>query len=194
MTGIKLIAGLGNPGAKYCRQRHNVGFWFVDALAHGAGMHWRAQPRLHGEVGQVSLDGHDVRLLKPSTFMNHSGRALAATLAYFRIPPEQCLVVHDDMDLDAGTVRLKFGGGHGGHNGLRDIIKALDTRAFHRVRLGIGHPSDRSRVLDWVLSPPSAGDENLILDGMARVDHVLPLVLAGDFNEAMKRLHTRTTP
>lgn len=191
MAGLKLIAGLGNPGAKYLWHRHNVGFWFVDALAQASTVPWRAESRLHGELTQFEVAGRSMRLLKPTTYVNHSGRSLAAVLNYFRIAPEECLVVHDDMDLPAGTARLKLDGGHGGHNGLRDIIKALDTRRFHRLRLGIGHPVGRGDVLSWVLGRPSADDEGAILDAMSDARQVLPMAVEGRFEEAMHALHTR---
>lgn len=190
MPGLKLIAGLGNPGPEYLRHRHNAGFWFVDMLAGEAGAAFRPDSRLAGELAQTTVAGSSIRLFKPATFMNHSGRALAAVLGYFRIEPEACLIVHDDLDLPPGTARLKFDGGHGGQNGLRDIIKALGTGGFHRLRFGIGHPADRSQVTPWVLGRPSAADEDAILGAMARARQVLPLVLEGNFNEAMKRLHT----
>ncbi len=194
MAALKLIAGLGNPGAEYLRTRHNVGFWFVDALAQSAATEFRADSKLHGELCPVDIDHRAVRLFKPLTFMNHSGRALAAVAGYFRIEPDECLIVHDDLDLAPGDVRLKFDGGHGGQNGLRDIIKALGTSGFHRLRIGIGHPGIRDQVTPWVLGRPSAADEDVILDSMARAREVLPLALAGQFNEAMKRLHTARDP
>lgn len=194
MTALKLIVGLGNPGAEYLCHRHNVGFWFVDALAKSAGESWRSQRKLHGQLGQADVDGRPIRLFKPSTYMNHSGRALAAIVRYYDIDPAECLIVHDDLDLAPGDVRLKFDGGHGGQNGLRDIAKALDTRQFHRLRIGIGHPGHRDRVTPWVLGRPSASDEGAILDAMGRAREVLPLAVAGRVGEAMKRLHTRAQP
>ncbi len=191
MAGLRLIAGLGNPGAEYLQARHNVGFWFVDALARAAGAQFRADSKLHGELCIVDIGHTQVRLFKPTTFMNHSGRALAAILGYFRAEPDECLIVHDDLDLAPGDVRLKFDGGHGGQNGLRDIIKALGVSGFHRLRLGIGHPGDRSQVTPWVLGRPSSSDEDAILNAMTRAYEVLPLAVAGQFSEAMKQLHTK---
>lgn len=191
MADLRLIVGLGNPGAEYIQNRHNVGFWFVDALARAAGAQFRADSKLHGELCVVDIGRTQVRLFKPTTFMNHSGRALAAVLGYFRIEPYECLIVHDDLDLVPGDVRLKLDGGHGGQNGLRDIIKALGSNGFHRLRLGIGHPGDRSQVTSWVLGRPSSSDENAILNAMTRGYEVLPMAVAGQFNEAMKRLHTK---
>lgn len=191
MTGLRLIVGLGNPGADYLRTRHNAGFWFADALAQGAGAAFRSSGRLHGEACQVRVGDNPVWLLKPSTFMNKSGIAVASALGYYKIEPEQCLVVHDDLDLPPGVARLKFDGGHGGQNGLRDILRHLGHGRFHRLRIGIGHPGHRDAVLSWVLGRPSARDEDAIVDAVARGLDVLPLAVAGDFNEAMKRLHTR---
>jgi len=190
MTGLHLIVGLGNPGAEYLRTRHNAGFWFVDALAQRESIIWRRSARLHGESGEVHFDGERVRVLKPTTFMNHSGTAVVAALNYWKIPPERMLVVHDDLDLPAGTARLKFDGGHGGQNGLRDVIAQLGHARFHRLRLGIGHPGNRDRVLPWVLGRPSAGDEQAMIEAIAAALEILPLAVAGKFEEAMKRLHT----
>ena len=190
MAGLRLIVGLGNPGAEYLRTRHNAGFWFVDALAQDAGERFGFNGKLHGESCRVSIGGEPVWLLKPSTFMNKSGMAVVSALNYFKIAAEECLVVHDDLDLEPGTVRLKFDGGHGGQNGLRDIKNHLGHGKFHRLRIGIGHPGHRDRVTPWVLGRPSVQDEDAIVDGIARALDVLPIAVAGRFEEAMKRLHT----
>lgn len=190
MPGIRLIAGLGNPGPEYLRNRHNAGFCFADVLASGARERFGFENRLHGETCRVRIGAEDVRVLKPATFMNKSGVAVVAALNYWKIAPNELLVVHDDLDLPPGTARLKFDGGHGGQNGLRDIIAQLGHGRFHRLRLGIGHPGDRNRVTSWVLGNPSAADEDLMIDAITRSLNVLPLAVAGDFNEAMKRLHT----
>lgn len=190
MAGLRLIVGLGNPGAEYLRTRHNAGFWLVDALAQGQGERFGFDGKLHGESCRVRIGGEPVWLLKPSTFMNKSGIAVATALRYYKIEADQCLVAHDDLDLPPGAVRLKFDGGHGGQNGLRDTFAHLGHGAFHRLRIGIGHPGDRNRVTPWVLGRPSAQDEEAMLDGIARALDALPLAVAGDFNEAMKRLHT----
>ncbi len=190
MHGIELIVGLGNPGAEYLRTRHNIGFWLVDALAHAEGACFVAERKRHGETCQVRIDGHEIRLLKPMTYMNHSGRALLATLNYWKYDLADCLVVHDDLDLSPGVARLKFDGGHGGQNGLRDIIQQVGGRGFHRLRLGIGHPGLRDQVTPWVLGRPSSADEEAMLDALGRALDVLPLVVEGAFNQAMKQLHT----
>ncbi|MGH8297534.1 MAG: aminoacyl-tRNA hydrolase, partial [Steroidobacteraceae bacterium] len=179
--GIRLIAGLGNPGAEYLRNRHNAGFWFVDALASGAGERFARENRVHAESCRVTVGGEPVRVVKPRTFMNESGRAVVAALNYWKVAPEELLVVHDDLDLPPGTARLKFDGGHGGQNGMRDILAQLGHGRFHRLRIGIGHPGDRNRVLSWVLGNPSSVDEDAMLEAIARALDVLPLAVAGDF-------------
>ena len=190
MPGIRLIAGLGNPGPEYLRNRHNAGFWFADVLATGAGQRFGFENRLHAEACRVPVGGEQVRVIKPHTFMNESGRAVVAALNYWKLAPEELLVVHDDLDLPPGTARLKFDGGHGGQNGIRDIIAQLGHGKFHRLRIGIGHPGDRNRVTPWVLGNPSAADEDAMLDAITRALDVLPLIVVGGFNEATKRLHT----
>lgn len=191
MPALELIVGLGNPGPEHLRDRHNVGFWFADALAQRAEANFAFDAKLHGDCCQVQVDGERVRLLKPATFMNRSGQSVAAALRYYRIEPEQCLVVHDDLDLAPGTTRLKFDGGHGGQNGLRDIFAHLGHGRFHRLRIGIGHPGHKDRVTPWVLGRPSAQDEQALLDAISSGLDLLPLLMAGEFNEAMKRLHTK---
>ncbi len=190
MAGLRLVVGLGNPGAEYLRTRHNAGFWFVDALAAGQGERWGFDGKLHGETCKVRIDGQPVWLLKPATFMNKSGIAVASALRYYKIDPDECLVAHDELDLGAGTVRMKFDGGHGGQNGLRDIVAHLGHGRFHRLRIGIGHPGHRDKVTPWVLGRPSAQDEDAITDGIARALDVLPLAVVGQFEKAMQRLHT----
>lgn len=194
MAGIRLIAGLGNPGAEYVRNRHNAGFCFADVLATGAGVRFTREKRLFAEACQVDVGGTPVRVIKPDTFMNESGRAIVAALNYWKFTPDELLVVHDDMDLEPGTARLKFDGGHGGQNGIRDIMAQLGHGRFHRLRLGIGHPANRSRVIDWVLSRPSAADEEALLDAVARAADQLPLLVDGNIGEATKRLNTKRDP
>ena len=190
MTALRLIVGLGNPGAEYLRTRHNVGFWFVDALAERESARFGFDNKLHAESTRVRLGDEQIWLLKPTTFMNKSGLAVSAALRYYKIEPEQMLVVHDDLDLPPGVARLKFDGGHGGQNGLRDIVAHLGHGKFHRLRIGIGHPGHKDRVTPWVLGRAGARDEEAIIDSLIAAQAVLPLALAGDFNEAMKRLHT----
>jgi len=190
MTGLKLIVGLGNPGAEHARTRHNAGFHFVEALAEKAGARWSVDAKLFGETCKVEIGGQSVWLLKPATFMNLSGKSITAAQRFWKIEPEQTLVAHDELDLPVGAARLKFDGGHGGQNGLRDSIRLLGHGRFHRLRLGIGHPGSREKVVGWVLSRPSADDQVLLDRAIDAAIDVMPLAVAGDFNEAMKRLHT----
>jgi len=190
MAGLRLIVGLGNPGAEHERQRHNAGFWFVDALAVREGVRFGMESKLRAEAANAVVDGHPLHLLKPVTFMNASGAAVGAALRYWKIEPEQMLVVHDALDLPPGTARLKFDGGHGGQNGLRDLFAHIGHGRFHRLRIGIGHPGHRDRVTGWVLGRPSAVDEAAIVDAIGRSLDVLPLAVAGRFEDAMKKLHT----
>ena len=190
MTGLRLIVGLGNPGAEHARTRHNAGFHFVEALAERAGARWALEGKLFGEVAKVDIGGQPVWLLKPATFMNLSGKSVAAALRYWKIEPEEALLAHDELDLAPGAARLKFDGGHGGQNGLRDTIQHLGHGRFHRLRIGIGHPGHKDRVTGWVLGRPGKDDAVLIDRAIDDALAVMPLVAAGDVNEAMKRLHT----
>ena len=190
MAGLRLIVGLGNPGPEHARTRHNAGFWFVDALAAKAGARWGLDTKLHGETAKCQLAGQTVWLLKPATFMNLSGRSVAGALRYWKIEPEESLIAHDELDLAPGTARLKFDGGHGGQNGLRDTIQHLGHGGFHRLRVGIGHPGHKDGVTPWVLGRPCRDDEAAILRAVDEAIQVLPLAVAGEFNEAMKQLHT----
>jgi PTH1 family peptidyl-tRNA hydrolase len=190
MAGLRLIVGLGNPGTEHFRTRHNAGFWFIDALAQREHARFGAETKLHSETAKIVLEGTPLLLLKPATFMNKSGIAIASALRYWKIEPEEMLVAHDDLDLPPGTARLKFDGGHGGQNGLRDIFAHLGHGKFHRMRLGIGHPGHKDRVTPWVLGRPSVADAEAIIGAVGAALDVLPLAVAGEFNEAMKRLHT----
>jgi PTH1 family peptidyl-tRNA hydrolase len=192
MAGLRLIVGLGNPGAEHLRTRHNAGFWFVDALARQTDGRFGNDSKLSGETAKIRYADRPLWLLKPTTYMNASGRSIAAALRYWKIEPEEMLVAHDDLDLPPGTVRLKFDGGHGGQNGLRDIFQHVGHGRFHRLRIGIGHPGPghRDRVTPWVLGRPSAADENAILDAIGRAFEVLPLAVEGEFEKAMLQLHT----
>ncbi len=190
MSGLRLIVGLGNPGAEHLRTRHNAGFWLVDALAQREGARFGVESKLRGETAKISLAGGSVWLLKPTTYMNASGASVGAALRYWKIAPEEMLVVHDDLDLPPGVARLKFDGGHGGQNGLRDLFAHVGHGKFHRLRLGIGHPGHKDRVHGWVLGRPSAADEGAMLEAIGRSLDVLPLAAAGQFEAAMKQLHT----
>lgn len=188
-TAIQLVVGLGNPGPGHAGDRHNVGFWLVDALARALGAAWRAEARFKGELARADSG---LRLLKPMTFMNLSGESVAACAAYFRVPPAAIVVVHDELDLPAGAVRLKRGGGNGGHNGLRSIDKLLGSTDYVRLRLGIGRPGGAGDVTGHVLSTPPAAERQLL---EASIDFVLDhvdCVLEGDLARAMNILNRRT--
>ena len=191
MDGLRLIIGLGNPGPEHARTRHNAGFWFVDALAGKTGARFGVEPKLFGVTAKADIAGRPLWLLKPATYMNLSGKSVTAALRFWKIEPEECLVVHDELDLVPGIVRFKFDGGHGGQNGVRDIMRLLGHGRFHRLRVGIGHPGDKDKVTPWVLKGgPGKDDEILIGRAIDEALDVLPLAVTGDFNEAMKRLHT----
>lgn len=187
---IRLIVGLGNPGANYHSTRHNAGFWLVDELARDHSIALRNETRFHGETGKINVVRKDVHLLKPTTFMNRSGQAVAALSKYFKITPEQILVMHDELDLEPGDNRLKKSGGHGGHNGLRDIINHIG-KDFFRLRIGIGHPGDRNQVVNYVLKNPSRDDLHKIEDANRDSINIMPTLLAGHFEKAMQELHTK---
>ena len=190
MTAIQLVAGLGNPGAKYEQTRHNAGFWFVDEVARQCGTPFGSESKYKSEVARCSMAGKDFRLQKPMDFMNCSGMPVAALAGFYRIPRSGILVVHDDLDLPVGTVKLKKDGGHGGHNGLRDLIPHLGGKDFLRLRIGIGHPGHRDDVVGYVLKAPSRDDRAAIEQAINEAVKVLPEIIAGDIEAAMKELHT----
>tara|TARA_B110000914_G_scaffold160281_1_gene141047 strand:- start:1648 stop:2241 length:594 start_codon:yes stop_codon:yes gene_type:complete len=189
-VAIKLIVGLGNPGKDYQAHRHNAGFWFVEALVHQLGASFNKQPKFFGETSEALLANTKVRFLKPQTFMNCSGQAIQALANYFNIKIEEILVVHDELDLNPGITKLKKGGGHGGHNGLRDTIKALDSKEFYRLRVGVGHPGSKNEVVNFVLNKPSTKELTLIENSMDDAIKVMGQIVEGKFDEAMKLLHT----
>ena len=193
MAALRLIAGLGNPGLAHARQRHNAGFWWADALAQKHGATFLAEPKLFGSATKVEVERNAVWLLKPSTFMNRSAQSVLAALRFWKFEPEEMLVVHDDLDLPPGTARLKFDGGHGGQNGLRDLLEQLGHGRFHRLRIGIGHPGQKDKVTSWVLGRASTDDEVDILRSIDSALAVLPLLVKGELSEAMKRLHTKAS-
>ena len=190
MAGLRLIVGLGNPGPEHARTRHNAGFWFIDALAEQAGARFGLDSKLFGEIAKVDIAGRDVWLLRPATFMNLSGKSITAALRYWKIEPEEMLVAHDELDMPPGVARLKFDGGHGGQNGLRDTMRLLGHGKFHRLRVGIGHPGHKDKVTPWVLGKPGRDDEAAILRAIDDAAGVLPLAVQGNFPDAMTRLHT----
>jgi peptidyl-tRNA hydrolase, PTH1 family len=187
---VQLIVGLGNPGAQYVRTRHNAGFWFVDALAEQTQASFKTDRRYQCELAQAAIKGATIPLLKPTTFMNLSGAAVATYANYFRIPVDEILVVHDELDLAPGVVRLKRGGGHGGHNGLRDITAHLGAD-FIRLRLGIGHPGTSSEVVNYVLNSPPPSERTAIEEAIARGIEILPEIVAGKLAHVMNQLNRR---
>ncbi len=191
MTGIKLIAGLGNPGQQYRFTRHNAGAMLVERLAEACHTTLREDPKVFGLSARIDVDGRDIRLLFPSTYMNRSGQSVSAMATYYKLAPQEILLAYDDLDLPPGSARLKFGGGHGGHNGIRDSIKALGTADFHRLRLGIGHPGQASEVVNYVLSEPSRTDAELLQQAIEKSARIIPLLAAGEFQRAMNLLHTQ---
>jgi PTH1 family peptidyl-tRNA hydrolase len=188
--GIRLVVGLGNPGEQYEATRHNVGFWLVDGIALASREQFRAEPKFHGQLCRVTVGGSDLRLLKPSTYMNRSGQSVAAVARYYSIPPEQILIAHDELDLPVGQLRLKQGGGHAGHNGLRDTIAALGSREFWRLRIGIAHPGDRTLVTGYVLGRPSRADADQITAVLQDAERALDDLVGGRFQLVMNRLHS----
>jgi PTH1 family peptidyl-tRNA hydrolase len=191
MTSIKLVVGLGNPGAEHEDNRHNVGFWFVERLSAQLRVDLRAERKFHGQVGRTTQHGTELWLLKPSTYMNRSGLAVVALSLYYRILPSEILVVYDELDLPPGTARLKQAGGAGGHNGIKDIMAHLSTADFWRLRIGIGHPGDKNLVSDYVLHAPSKADRELIDATVERALAVFARIQKGEVAAAMLQLHTK---
>jgi PTH1 family peptidyl-tRNA hydrolase len=187
---IQLIVGLANPGPKYALTRHNAGSWLVEALADRQGVTLTEATKFFGCIGCTELHGRTTRLFIPTTFINHSGRAVAAVANFYKIPPAAILVVHDELDIEPGTARLKRGGGHGGHNGLRDIIASLGSKQFCRLRIGIGHPGSADQVTPYVLGKASEHDQQQITKAIDEALNVLPEVMAGDWERAMNYLHS----
>jgi PTH1 family peptidyl-tRNA hydrolase len=186
-----LIAGLGNPGPQYEQTRHNVGFWWLDQLAHDMTATFAVDNKYHGQLAQCQSSQNKLFLLKPLLFMNRSGQSVAALANFYKIPPSNILIIHDELDLPTGIARLKRGGGHGGHNGLRDIIASTGSKDFLRCRLGIDHPGNSRQVADYVLSKPSQPDRQNIVSAIDNSLHVLPDILSGDLEKAMHWLHSQ---
>jgi peptidyl-tRNA hydrolase, PTH1 family len=187
---IKLFVGLGNPGDKYIATRHNAGFWWVDLVAAQTNSTLAVDAKMFGIVGKLSPN-NDIWLLKPTTFMNASGKAVAALANYYKITPEEILVIHDELDLPAGQSKLKFSGGHGGHNGLRDIHAALGTNNYWRLRIGIGHPGEKNEVVNYVLKAPSKDEQTAIDVSIYDSSKVVEQLIKGEFEQAMLKLHTK---
>jgi PTH1 family peptidyl-tRNA hydrolase len=190
VTPIRLLVGLGNPGSKYASTRHNVGAWLVEELVRQHHTNLREDNKFHGSIGNIKINGQDCWLLIPSTYMNLSGTAVQAMANYYKIKPEEIVVAHDELDFAAGQVRFKQHGGHGGHNGLRDIIAKIHSPAFHRIRLGIDHPGDRNEVTDYVLKPPRLEEHTAIMAAIHSALAVLPTFIAGDHQKAIRELHS----
>lgn len=186
---IKLIIGLRNPGSAYEHTRHNAGGWFVETLTQRHNGSFKVEKKLHGEVASFTINNVTCKTLLPLTFMNHSGLATREIAQFYRINPDEILVVHDELDLAPGRIKIKTGGGHGGHNGLRDIIAQLGSSEFHRLRVGIGHPGHKDLVLNFVLGKPSPQDRQLMFDAIDRGVAVIPTLLTGNIAGAMNLLN-----
>ena len=191
---IKLLVGLGNPGPEYEDTRHNAGFWFIDAVARVLKVSLQPERSYHGLVARASVQGQNIWLLEPQTFMNVSGKSVAALARFFKIPPEEILVAHDELDIAPGEARLKKGGSHAGHNGLRDIHAQLGSADYWRLRIGVGHPGHKAEVISWVLKKPMAEDRQAIDASIERAVGALPSLLAGEMDKAMVRIHTSKPP
>jgi len=190
-TPVELIVGLGNPGSNYDRTRHNAGADLVLELAKSYQVAMKHESKFFGDTAKINIDGRDVRLLIPTTFMNRSGQSVAALARFYQVPVEAILVVHDELDIAPGSARFKKGGGHGGHNGLRDIVQSLgNNKSFARLRIGIGHPGDARQVADYVLKKASPSDQQLISNSIDDALRSLPLAIAGQWERAMTVLHT----
>lgn len=187
-TSISLIVGLGNPGTEYAQTRHNAGFWYIEAIAQRFNIILKAESRFSGLVGRGLIDGHDVRLLLPTTFMNLSGRSVAPLAKFFQIAPTNILIAHDDLDLPSGCIRLKTGGGHGGHNGLRDIVPQIGND-FHRLRIGIGHPGHKDKVHGHVLGRAPKAEQDLLDQALDEALRLTPMIVQGDIARAMSQLN-----
>jgi peptidyl-tRNA hydrolase, PTH1 family len=192
MESIRLLVGLGNHGPEYERTRHNAGYWWVDAIVHARKARFAKESKFHGWVAKVNEGEREFKVLKPATYMNESGRSVGAFLRFFQIEPGEMLVIHDELDLPPGVVKLKKGGGTGGHNGLNSIFEHLGTKDFWRLRVGIGHPGDKDLVADYVLDKPRRIESDLIEPAFERSLDLLPRIATGRMNDAMTWLHTIT--
>ncbi|ODS22950.1 aminoacyl-tRNA hydrolase [Candidatus Endobugula sertula] len=192
-TRVELIVGLGNPGSEYDRTRHNAGADFVAHLSQQYSEPLTADSKFFGLAGRIIINNRNIRLLIPTTFMNLSGKAVTAIAQFYKIPHDAILIAHDELDIPPENARLKIGGGHGGHNGLRDIIKCLGNSDFSRLRIGIGHPGNTRQVSDYVLKKASAKEQQLIDNSLYEATRVLPMLTNGQWNDAMKELHTKVS-
>lgn len=191
MTPLKLIVGLGNIGIEYTDTRHNAGFWFVDELAHQHKAVFKTEKKFFCDIAKVVMNRREIRLIKPTTFMNLSGQAVAAVAHFYRIHPDEILVVHDELDLPCGSLKIKQGGGNNGHNGLKDIQAKLGTPNFWRLRLGIDRAGDKNQVASYVLKKPTAEQQVKIDESIVRALDEIETIAAGDFQAAMNRLHSK---
>lgn len=190
MAGLQLIVGLGNPGNEYAQTRHNAGVWYVEQLAADYGIRLNTESKFHGFAGRGQIAGQEVRLLIPTTYMNRSGLAISALATFFKISPQAILVAHDELDLPVGSIRLKTGGGHGGHNGLRDTIAQLGNQnGFHRLRIGIGHPGDAKLVHNYVLGKAPSSEQDKMDTAISEAIKQTPLMIQGDLAKAMNVLN-----
>lgn len=189
---IKLIVGLGNPGPKYENTRHNAGSWFIETLADQNRIPLKTDGKFKAQIGKGNIGGETVWLCVPTTYMNLSGEAVSALAKFYKVKPEEILVAYDEIDLPPGIARLKFDGGHGGHNGMRDIFARLGSKQFYRLRIGVGHPGHKDDVVDYVLCKPSKADTQKIHEAIGRAIDVLPKVLSGSPEQAMNILHTES--
>jgi PTH1 family peptidyl-tRNA hydrolase len=192
--GIQLIVGLGNPGTEYAQTRHNAGFWLIDAVAQDLGLRLQPEKNYRGLLGRCTYQGQNLWLLQPQTFMNASGQSVAALARFFKIPPQDILVAHDELDLPPGEAKLKLGGSHAGHNGLRDIHAQLGSDQYWRLRLGVGHPGQKSEVVGWVLQKPPADARDGIHAAITRCVQALPDILASKMDKATAHIHTSQAP
>lgn len=187
---IKLIIGLRNPGPGYEQTRHNAGAWYVERVQKQFGRDFKADKKHQAQISECAVDGHAFLVMMPMGFMNHSGRATQSVVNFYKLSPQQILVAHDELDLSPGRIKLKTGGGHGGHNGLRDIISLLGSSDFHRLRIGIGHPGHKDMVTPYVLNQPSVSDKRLIYDAIERSIHAMSLIVEGDMAKAMTMINS----
>lgn len=191
---IKLIAGLGNPGSQYENTRHNAGHWLLDELAHRYGANFKPESKFFGVVAKASINNRQVYLCKPVKFMNESGQTIAPLAKFYKIEPQQLLIVHDELDLPPGQARVKKAGGHGGHNGLRDIAARYGSSDYWRIRIGIGHPGHKSAVAGYVLKRAASDDQQLIDEAIDLVVAQMDSIVGGDLNQAMKAIHSHKPP
>lgn len=188
---VKLIVGLGNPGPQHDSNRHNAGVIFLHHLCKSYGGQLRGEQKFFGEFDSINIAGRDIKLIFPTTFMNHSGKSVSAVCKFYKIQPENMLVAYDEIDFDVGVTRFKEGGGHGGHNGVRDIINSIGgKRGFFRLRIGVGHPGHKSMVANYVLSDPSRSEAAIIMSNIEDAIRIIPKTIEGSWEEAMRFLHS----